>query len=518
MARAATKYDEMVYEGRSYTKSHPDRLASVAALHGMRPQPIADCRVLELGCGDGTNLIPMAYRLRDSEFVGVDLSGVTIEMGLAAVRELGLSNIELRHQDILELGPELGRFDYIIAHGLYSWVPPEVREKILSIFGESLTPTGVAYLSYNTYPAGHLKGVVRDAMLYHTRGIADPALRVEQSRNIVRLLQQAVGVKDVYGAVLWNQANELERMSDGLLFHDDLAPCSTPFLVSAVTQHGARHGLQYLADAFVPPAGLGKVSEPVDNLLRSVDDLVAREQYSDFITGRSFRQTLFCRVGIALGRQIEQRSLRRFHLSAAAAEPAAEAIDPARKAVEEFKIGGRTVALDHPLSKAALLHLAELSPQPIPFEALIEGALARLGRDGEGLEGGIADDIEVLEAVLLQLYASGALELSLYPPQIATRPGERPEASPIARRQARQGGLVTNVLHKSLAIEDETTREFLTLLDGSRDIDAIVEALNAFRGGRPNDQDSAEAAGSGVTRESVENQLAMAAKLGLLVA
>jgi len=515
MAQATTSYDEMLYEGRSYAKSHPDRLATVAALHGMTPQPITACRVLELGCGDGTNLIPIAYRLRDSQFLGIDLSGVTIEMGLAAVRELCLSNIQLRHADLLEIEPELGRFDYIIAHGLYSWVPPQVREKILSIFAACLAPMGVGYLSYNCHPAGHLRGVTRDIMLYHTRGISDPAVRIEQSRSIIRFLHQAVGVKDVYGAVLWNQANEIERMDNGLLFHDDLSPWSTPFLVSAVVEDAARHGLQYLADALVPPAGLAKMSEPVDNLLRSVDDAVTREQYSDFITGRSFRQTLFCRAGIAIQREIEPRNLRTFHF-AAAAEPAADkGIDPASNTVEEFKLGGRTVALNHPLSKAALLHLANMAPQPIPFDALIEGALARLGRDGEGLESGIADHIEALEAVLLQLYGGGALELSLYPPPLATRAGERPEASPIARRQARQGGLVTNLLHKSLVIEDETTREFLTLLDGTRSIDDIADALNAFRRRRP---DGEEAASSEVTREAVEDHLAFAAKLGLLLA
>jgi SAM-dependent methyltransferase len=518
MTRASTSYDEMPYEGRAYAKSHPDRLATLAALYGMTPPPIAACRVLELGCGDGSNLIPMACGLPGSAFVGIDLSGVSIEKGRAAAQELGLRNIELRHGDLMALGSELGAFDYIIAHGLYSWVPPPVREKVLAIFAESLAPTGVAYLSYNCYPAGHLKGVTRDIMLYHTRGIADPARRVKESRAIVRLLHQAVGAKDVYGAVLWNQANELDRMDDGLLFHDDLSPWSTPFLVSEVAADGVRHGLQYVADALVPPAGLGHRSEPVDRFLRGVDDPVAREQYSDFLSGRSFRQTLFCRAEIELDRDLEPASLRRFHLSAAA-EADDETIDPMRQDVEEFKIAGRTVSVDHPLSKAALLHLAAAAPEPIAFDALIEGALARLAAGGDTLQEDLADHLEAVEAVLFQLYASAVLELSLYPPRLTKLIGERPLASPVARLQARTGSLITNLLHKSIAVEDEMTRKFLTLVDGTRTADDIVDALSAFRAGR---RDEGPVGNGGaafqVSREIVAEKLATAARLGLLLA
>jgi len=68
-----TSYDEVPYESQSFPQSHPNRLATLGRLFGLSPAPVAQCRVLELGCASGGNLIPMAYHLPESEFVGLDL-------------------------------------------------------------------------------------------------------------------------------------------------------------------------------------------------------------------------------------------------------------------------------------------------------------------------------------------------------------------------------------------------------------------------------------------------------------
>src|SRR5215831_9257249 len=108
----------------------------------MNPAPLDRCRVLELGCGDGGNLIPMAYRLPGSEFVGLDRGERGIEAGRAMARAARVSNIDLRCLDILDTGSELGKFDYIIAHGVYSWVPELVQERLLAICRTHLNPQG----------------------------------------------------------------------------------------------------------------------------------------------------------------------------------------------------------------------------------------------------------------------------------------------------------------------------------------------------------------------------------------
>src|SRR5262245_22544912 len=121
-----TSYDELPYSSRAFPYTHPDRLAVWAVLLGMTPRPVGSCRVLELGCGMGANLMPMAEQLPGSQFLGIDLSTRQIAAGKQIAAELGLTNIDFQALDILELGPSLGEFDYIICHGVYSWVPEPV--------------------------------------------------------------------------------------------------------------------------------------------------------------------------------------------------------------------------------------------------------------------------------------------------------------------------------------------------------------------------------------------------------
>ena len=126
----AIGYDAVPYPARAFPSSHPQHLATVATLLGLRPPSLEDCRVLELGCATGGNLVPMADDLASGRFVGLDLSHVQIEAARTAARKAGLKNVEFRCQDLLGFGapgaPGGGpaeSFDYIIAHGLYSWVP-----------------------------------------------------------------------------------------------------------------------------------------------------------------------------------------------------------------------------------------------------------------------------------------------------------------------------------------------------------------------------------------------------------
>jgi SAM-dependent methyltransferase len=165
----ATSYDEVPYASDPYPQSHPDQLATVATLFGMAPAPVDRCRVLELGCARGGNLIPLALALPRSRFVGIDSSAHQVVAAREVIAALGLGNIEVSQRSILDVDAGFGSFDYIICHGTYSWVPSEVQDKILAVCARNLAPGGVAYVSYNTYPGWHLRGLVRDLLCYHRR-------------------------------------------------------------------------------------------------------------------------------------------------------------------------------------------------------------------------------------------------------------------------------------------------------------------------------------------------------------
>src|ERR1043165_5096540 len=126
----------------------------------MHPAPPNHCRVLELGCASGGNLIPMSLSWPGSRFVGIDLSRRQIRDGQEMIREIGLNNVDLVCQSILDVPRELGTFDYILCHGVYSWVPPDVQNKILEICRDHLQAQGVAYVSYNTFPGWHARAAI----------------------------------------------------------------------------------------------------------------------------------------------------------------------------------------------------------------------------------------------------------------------------------------------------------------------------------------------------------------------
>jgi SAM-dependent methyltransferase len=145
-----TTYDDVPYTSYPYVRTSPDRLCTLARFFGVPAPAPSRARVLELGCASGGNLLPMADALPEAQFVGIDLSARQIEDGRALAQEAGLENIELRHASILDVDASWGSFDYVICHGVYSWVPPDVQRHILAIGRDCLSEGGVAYISYNT--------------------------------------------------------------------------------------------------------------------------------------------------------------------------------------------------------------------------------------------------------------------------------------------------------------------------------------------------------------------------------
>jgi SAM-dependent methyltransferase len=303
---AASAYDEVPYASYPYAQSHPDRLATIATLFGMSPPPIDKCRVLELGCASGGNLIPMAYGLRDSEFLGIDISAHHIAEGQALCKTLALTNIELRRFDILDLPTSLGSFDYIIAHGLYSWVPPAVQEKILKICRTHLVSQGVAYISYNTYPGWHFRGMIRDMMLYHTRQFSTPKERAAQGRALLDFLAKSVPTKDsAYGTMLQAELDLLGQLSDNYILHDHLEQANEPLYFHEFAERAGAAGLRYLGEADFNVMVTDALPQDIARTLQHISkDILRTEQYMDFVRNRTFRQTLLCHEDIVLRRAL----------------------------------------------------------------------------------------------------------------------------------------------------------------------------------------------------------------------
>ena len=151
-------YDEVPYLGQPFFQTRIQHLATMATIYGMTPPSLENCKVLELGCTDGGNLIPMALCFPQSQFLGIDLSPKQIMLGKKIVEETGISNLQLKVSDILEVDDSWGKFDFILVHGVYSWVPEEVQNQIFEICQKNLSTNGLAYISYNIYPGWKVFG------------------------------------------------------------------------------------------------------------------------------------------------------------------------------------------------------------------------------------------------------------------------------------------------------------------------------------------------------------------------
>ncbi len=513
------RYDHVFYPGHAFEQTHPARLSTMASLSGMTPAPLRGCRVLELGCGAGANLIPMAAQLPESEFVGIDLSDATVAKSARQVADLGLKNIALSARDIMDLTPEFGCFDYIIAHGVYSWVPPFVRAKMMAIFKENLSQNGVAYVSYNCYPGCRLRDLARDIMLFHVRTTADPQERLDQARGLMKVMAETSD-NDVYGVVVREQWERLKKVPDPVLYHDDLDADSKAFLFHEVIDEAARHGLQYLSEASVHANPLG-VAEPIRKILDRFPEteVVLREQYLDFFVGRGFRHTLLCHEEIELKRTADPNVVRNYHL-AADPKPIAAEIDPSTREIAEFQTAHGNIAIDHPLTKAALLALRAAWPRALTFDEVVEDALSILGEKAAPIRANLEEEVDALTKALFRMFSAGTIAMHLNPPRLTTTIGERPRASLLARKQAENGALLTNLLHGAVSLEHPIVRRFLILLDGSRTVEELVADLNASlaRDPPPGGEEAGDGAPMRVTRAQVEQNLHLAAKLALLEA
>jgi SAM-dependent methyltransferase len=268
------------YLGKPYAQTHPDRLAVIARLFGHRTHDVATCRMLEIGCGDGTNLIGIASSLPDAHFVGIDLSNSAIAQGRQLARQAGIKNVQLTAIDLCDYKDQA--FDYIVAHGVYSWVRAPIRDALIKLCAQSLTASGVAMISYATYPGGFVEQLIRAPMLFRAATFTTPDEKIEAARAFASRVANSVptpALRDLF-------KEELAKIPpvDGFLLYDQLVEEYAPVYFTEFTRHAAAHGLKYLAEAGGD----------------SVNTEIATEQCLDFLRCRRFRQTILCRESMPL--------------------------------------------------------------------------------------------------------------------------------------------------------------------------------------------------------------------------
>jgi methyltransferase-like protein/SAM-dependent methyltransferase len=475
-------YDEMPYESHPYAQTHPSRLAVVATLFGLNPPPVETARVLELGCAAGGNILSIAEDLPKTEWVGVDYSQRQVDDGQKLVNRIGLKNVSLRYASIMDVDDSYGQFDYIISHGVYSWVPTEVREKILEICSKRLSPTGLAYVSYNTYPGWHMRGMIRDMMQFHANRFTDARQRVGQARALLDFLATSVRQEGPYSSLLKTELESIRNQSDNYLFHEHLEHVNDPVYFHQFVSMARRHGLRYLGEARVPTMVTGNFGPEVQKTLKTLAaDQIQTEQYMDFLRNRMFRETILVHEQNPPNWTIEPKSLRSLHLVAngkptSKTEPNIHSEDP-----EQYQTrSGMTLSTNRPLLKAAMKVLNTRWPSTTPFDELCTEArkLLSKGKDPDATQ--FEEDAKTLALGLVNTYISSDLiELHAIAIPVNRTPGDKPKVIASARERVLAGGnSVANRRHELVKLTDLDLR-LLPLLDGTRDRAAILNDLVA---------------------------------------
>jgi len=368
-------YDAVAYPARELAQSHPGRLAAIARLHGLPAPPPSGCSLLEVGCSDGGNLLAMAAALPAARFVGLDVSSTAIAAARANAQAAGAGNVVFEELSLADYDPPPGSFDYVVAHGVYSWVPEDVRDGLLDLCCRALSEHGVAYISYNTLPGGVLREAVREILLRHVGRIEDPAALLAAARQLLEVLRIAWSY-DPELSTLVGLATRTLQSGDALLFHDTLSPENARLEFADFVAHAGAYGLQFLAEANFWEMQVGWLPTQMRGVVTGIADRLQREQLIDELRMRTFRQTLLCHAAATLD------DPRPEHVAGLAVSSQAQASPAEQEGATTFTgPDGARLTTDEPLVVAALQRVVAASPAAVAVASLWRADAPQPDRD-----------------------------------------------------------------------------------------------------------------------------------------
>jgi SAM-dependent methyltransferase len=469
-----SSYEEMPYATFALRVTDPNRLSAIARLYGVGVPAPNEASVLEIGCGTGTNLIHIAERYPQSRCVGVDISERHIAEGQKIAIGSGVSNVELRCSDIRNAALGRGEFDYIICHGVYSWVAPSVRHDLLSAISSSLSENGIAFVSYNVLPGWRQRGVLRDIMqtgATHralTTGDESPENRLDGAMELLRLVaEKRSGEGDLYGSYIREGLERFRNAHPSYLFHEYLEEYNEPVLFSSFMHAAEMHGLQFLSEANPAMMSVDDLGEKVVSYIDNLgSDLVTREQCIDVLRNRMFRETVLCKSSHELKRDLKASVFSALHF-----------VSDFRKGAEE----GNEVVFTEELTKRVVR-------TPKDEHSVLLGMIGEIGYAGisfADLVGpfsaafpGRYDERAVMHG-LVRLWRWGLLDVSLERAPIRNEASGNARVSRLARYQASVGERsVTSLQHRSCELST-VEREIIIASDGTRDFKDIANASSA---------------------------------------
>lgn len=495
-------YDQLPYDSLPLPETQPDFLAAVARLHGFDAPDPRHARILELGCAQGGNLIPLAWRWPESACVGVELSRVQAESGADFIRRLGLTNVRIVHGDLAALPADLGVFDYIIAHGVFSWVPPAVQQALLDVCRRHLSPQGVAYVSFNVAAGWAALLSLRAQLVERTAADLPAPARLGEALRVLDELEA-----EWTDPGLLKEIAYLKSAAPSYLFHEYLAEFNVPARFAEFAAQLDAHGLRYVGEAGPRRA----VVELEDAWGLTPEGMAGRwldaEAALDEAHLTRFRRALIARADAPCAQppRIEALSDLAFYADLRCDDE----IDLEAACEQAFiNPAGNAFPVADPAMKAGAMILAMAYPGSLDYSGLLAGVRQVMA------ECGVAGKIDenAFRAALYQLVMTHGVMPGVSALSYVNEPGERPRAHDLARLQARSPGwVVSGARHVAMDL-DAPGRILLGLLDGSRTIDALAVIMQARLA------DAGEDRSLETVSEMTRRQLWLFARQGLLVA
>lgn len=462
-------YDLVPYRTKPRRMTHPETYASLATLLGLSPPKVETCRVLEIGCGTGGNLIAMAWALPNATFLGIDPSGVQIDIAREEAARFGLKNCHFEAIGVGELKTQSGPFDYIVCHGVFAWVPPAVQDEILECCRTHLSPHGAAMISYNTYPGWHLRGISREAMNFFTEGETNPELKIAKARSYLKFLNDAMPDKNSTIARVFKEEKEiLDNADDFYIFHEHLEETNAPCYFREFAKRAAAHGMQYLGDAGRHWQMTGLSEETQKILLHISKDVIDIEQHLDFLRNRAFRHTLLVRAEAPVNRDVSLPAGMLVR-TACRTEPVGKPLQW-RESTTYESLEGVSMTTESPLMNAILEALIDCFPTAMPvadLQAKVRAKFAALPEDRE-------EAVRLVPNAVKQLSTGGFVTLHVWQAEFVTAVSAKPVAWPIARHVAKSIRVVPTLTHQSINVSP-LEGLLLAHCDGEHDLDDFVK-------------------------------------------
>ncbi len=436
-----------LFTSRPFRERHIDRQLLIGRFFGFRSPGLTELRVLELGSGTGAALLAQAEAYPEVFFCGVEIDEAAVAFAEKNRAQCGITNLRFKREDLQNLDRK-ETYDIILCHGLYSWVRPEVREALLPLIHSILTPTGVAFVSFNAEPGWNPRARLIERLSALDKPNNPIEARILAAREALRTITGgASSAQSDVSEEEKREASFLLQSGDGLFEHELLNPLACAETLAEFVSRARRAGLSYLGDARYYQLCLSEPPRAGD------DSLAAIEQRS-----AGFVRPLHCALVCRRAAEPEPKPLYSLVDDLLVSSPLV--YDPAGfdEMLTGQKLFRRPSGTPFPADEehAQLLHyLCDSWPRPI-------SAAGRVSRDA-----------------LCELFIAGAVDLHTSTLGIADGIPERPFVSNYARLELSTGDLVTT-LRQEYVIFRALEREFMQTVDGKHSLSELSGVVRGW--------------------------------------